>query len=259
MWSEKRQEFDVMVQQMQPQELEQLHSQVTDSNQLRLVELELQRHEMIRADVVRNSPPTQDSDAGNEAESIPIKVLPDERSLEFDRQMGELTSTRSSLAFSAARGDSKAERKLDEIEREISALLVTKERAQLAEDESHRRAVEDKRRKDEGERSKREARLSELAHQRLGIAEDMQSHIETVVEHVSALLEIGGEMENLALSVGRQGHFLRPRDNVVSYLNTSLAALLPYDFPFPHSSRRRTLVEMEGSLLSDLLSSRQSK
>ncbi len=77
--------------------------------------------------------------------------------------------------------------------------------------------------------------------------------------HVSELLVIGDEMENLAQSIGLQGHYLRPRDNVVCYLNTSLAPLLPYDFPFPHSSRRGALVEQEQSLLSDFVSPRQTK
>ena len=83
--------------------------------------------------------------------------------------------------------------------------------------------------------------------------------MEAAVAAIGELLAIGDEMENLAQSVGLQGQYLRPRDNLVSYLNTSLADLFPHDFPFPHSSRRGALVEQEQSLLSDFVSLRQTK
>ena len=254
MWQENGEEFGVRVQQLTYQELEQLHTELTDSNQLRLVELELQRHEMVRAEEARNSSSHPQHDVAVETASAPGNPLPEKRFPELDRQMSELVATRRSLALSAAEGDKKAATKLDEIEKQIASVEINRERAKLAEEESHRRAAEDKRRKEEQGRQEREAQLCKLSGERLGIDERVQSHVEALVGHVNELLAIGDEMENLAQSIGLQGHYLRPRDNVVCYLNTSLAPLLPHDFPYPHSSRRGALVESEGSLLSDFIS-----
>lgn len=166
---------------------------------------------------------------------------------------------RLAVALATAEGDKKAAAKLDQIEMEIAAVEVNRERAQLAEEESRRRAMEDKRRTEAYERQEREAQLRKVAGERLRISGEIQGNVEAAVTAIGELLVIGDEMENLAQSIGLQGHYLRPRDNVVCYLNTSLAPLLPYDFPYPHSSRRGMLVELERSLLSDFVSPRQSE
>ncbi len=119
--------------------------------------------------------------------------------------------------------------------------------------------MEDKRRTEAYERQEREAQLRKVAGERLRISGEIQGNVEAAVTAIGELLVIGDEMENLAQSIGLQGHYLRPRDNVVCYLNTSLAPLLPYDFPYPHSSRRGMLVELERSLLSEFVSPRQSE
>lgn len=256
MRQEKR-DFGLFVQQLTARELEQLRVDETDSGRLRLVELELERHRMVEAEEARNSPSTPEPAGGNGTVDVPDDVRPDERSLEFDRQMAELVATRRTLALSAAEGDKKASTKLDQIEQEIAAFAVARERAVLAEEESHRRTLEDKRHEEDKKRNQREAHLGDLAAKRLGVAEVVQSDVVALVTHLGSLLEIGAEMENVVLSLGRQGHYLRPRDNVVSYLNTSLAALLPYDFPYPHSSRRGALVEMEEPLLAGITDGRQ--